>query len=143
MADQRAGAPPRAGLRSTVARLADSALALVRTRAALAAVELEEERARLTRTAMFVAGAALMFSFAALGVGALVVVWFWDTHRLLAIAGVTLAYAIAGAWLLSRNNASWRDAPKPFAQTIAEFDKDREMLKGSAAANAAGAAVNE
>lgn len=120
----------RAGLRDIVARLGDSALALVRARAALAAVEFEEERTRLTRSATFVAGAVLMFSFAALGIGAYVVVYFWDTHRLAAIAGVTLAFAIAGAWLLWRNAGLWRGTPRPFAQTIAEFDKDRAMLKG-------------
>jgi uncharacterized membrane protein YqjE len=134
MSDERAGPAPRAGLRETVAQLADSALALARTRAALAAAELEEERVRFTRAVTLLAGAALMFSFAALGVGAFVVVYFWDTHRLAATAGVTLAFAIVGGWLVWRNAALWRDAPRPFAQTLAEFDKDRAMFETRSAA---------
>jgi hypothetical protein len=42
MADGRDGEPPRMDFRSAAARLADSALALTRTRAELAAVEFAE-----------------------------------------------------------------------------------------------------
>ena len=75
MADGRDGEPPRMDFRNAAARLADSALALTRTRAELAAVEFAEERERLKRSAMMLAGAALMLSFALLGVAAWVVVY--------------------------------------------------------------------
>src|SRR5881398_1607507 len=66
---------------SAAARFFNSALALAHTRAELASVEFAEERARLKRTAMMIAGAVFMLSFAVLGVATWVVVYFWDTHR--------------------------------------------------------------
>jgi uncharacterized membrane protein YqjE len=129
MTEERAGAAPRASLRSTIARLADSAIVLARTRAELATVELAEERLRWTRSVLLLAGGVLLLSFAMLGVAAGVVVYFWDTHRLAAISGVTLAFAFVGAILLWRNSLLWRNAPQPFAQTLAELDKDRASFR--------------
>jgi uncharacterized membrane protein YqjE len=121
-------APPRADFRSAAARFFNSALALAHTRAELASVEFAEERARLKRTAMMMAGAVFMLSFAVLGVATWVVVYFWDTHRLEAIAGVTLIFALAGGLLLWRNAALERESPKPFSATLAELSKDRSWL---------------
>jgi uncharacterized membrane protein YqjE len=128
MADGRDGEPPRMDFRSAAARLADSALALTRTRAELAAVEFAEERERLKRSALMLAGAAFMLSFALLGVAAWIVVYFWDTHRLEAIAAVTIVFAAIGAGLLWRNAVQGRDAPAPFSATLAELEKDRVWL---------------
>ena len=121
-------APPRADFRSAAARFFNSALALAHTRAELALVEFAEERARLKRTAMMMAGAVFMLSFAVLGVATWVVVYFWDTHRLEAIAGVTLVFALAGGLLLWRNAALERQSPKPFSATLAELSKDRSWI---------------
>ena len=125
MVDERAGAPPRASFRGAATRLADSALLLARTHAELAAVELEEERDRMLRSGMLLAGAVFMLSFAVLGLAAWVVAYFWDTHRLEAIAIVTLVFAGAGGVLFWRNAVAERAAPTPFAATLAELDKDR------------------
>ena len=131
MVDERAGAPPRASFRGAASRLADSALLLARTRAELAAVELEEERDRLKRSGMLLAGAVFMLSFAVLGLAAWVVAYFWDTHRLEAIAIVTLVFAGAGGVLIWRNAVAERAAPTPFAATLAELDKDRAWFAAS------------
>src|SRR6185436_20176682 len=80
--DDRDAPPPRPPLRSALARLSDSALALLRTRGELAAVEYAEERERLKRSAVTLAVALLMLAFALGGVGLWVVVYFWDTGRL-------------------------------------------------------------
>jgi uncharacterized membrane protein YqjE len=121
-------APPRPDFRSAAARFFNSALALAHTRAELASVEFAEERARLKRTAMMIAGAVFMLSFAVLGVATWVVVYFWDTHRLEAIAVVTLIFALAGGLLLWRNAALERQSPKPFSATLAELSKDRSWI---------------
>ena len=120
--------PPRPDFRSAAARFFNSALALAHTRAELASVEFAEERARLKRTAMMMAGAVFMLSFAVLGVATWVVVYFWDTHRLEAIAVVTLIFALAGGLLLWRNAALERQSPKPFSATLAELSKDRSWM---------------
>ena len=77
---------------------------------------------------MMIAGAVFMLSFALLGVATWVVVYFWDTHRLEAIAGVTLIFALVGALLLWRNAALERQSPKPFSATLAELSKDRSWI---------------
>jgi uncharacterized membrane protein YqjE len=79
---------------------------------------------------MMIAGAVFMLSFAVLGVATWVVVYFWDTHRLEAIAGITLIFALAGGFLLWRNAALERQSPKPFSATLAELSKDRSWMMG-------------
>ncbi|HEY3180315.1 MAG TPA: phage holin family protein [Casimicrobiaceae bacterium] len=126
MIETRDATPP--DFRSAAARFFNSALALAHTRAELASVEFAEERQRLKRASMMIAGAVFMLSFALLGVATWVVVYFWDTRRLEAIAGVTLVFALAGGLLLWRNSALERQSPKPFSATLAELGKDRSWI---------------
>ena len=102
---------------------------LLATRAELASVELIEERERLTQRLALVAGGGLLLAFGALFAGAFVIVLFWDTHRLWAIAAVALVHLAAGLFLLSKAKAIGRDAPSPFAATIDELKKDKELLE--------------
>ena len=133
MADTRDGPPPRPDFRSAASRFVNSALALAHTRVELASVELAEERDRLKRSAMLIAGAVFMFSFALLGVAAWIVVYFWDSYRLQAVAAVTLVFALVGAFLLWRNAVLARESPTPFSATLAELAKDRTWLAGGGA----------
>jgi uncharacterized membrane protein YqjE len=126
--DDEHAPPPRPPLRSSLARLSDAALALLRTRGEMAAVEYAEERERLKRSAVTLAVALLMLAFAVGGIGLWVVVYFWDTGRLTAIAVVTLAYALL-AFVLWRVDCARSEAdPAPFAGTLAELEKDRQWL---------------
>jgi len=122
------------GFRAAVARVTGSLVALLATRAELASVEFSEERERLTQRLGLVAAGGLLLAFAALFVGAFVIVLFWDTHRLWAIAAVAFAHLVAGLILLSKARAVGRDAPSPFAATVAELKKDRELLERALAA---------
>jgi len=116
------------GLRSAFAELAESVIGLAGTRARLAGVELAEERARLVTRAILLLAGILLIAVAALFAGAFVVVLFWDTHRLIAIATMTVVLAVAGTLLLLRARAIGRNAPQPFATTLAELEKDRVLL---------------
>lgn len=120
---------PRAGgVGSAFAGLVESFIGLASTRARLARVELVEERERLILRSTLMLAGLLLVAVAALFAGAFVVVLFWDTHRLVAIATVTIVLAVAGALMILRARAIGRDAPQPFAATLAEFEKDRERL---------------
>jgi uncharacterized membrane protein YqjE len=91
---------PAQRLFTAAKRLLTSLLATGETRLRLAVLELEEERARLVTLLMLV-GLSLVMMLLGLGmVALLVVVLFWDTHRLAAISvsalvllgsGITLA----------------------------------------------------
>jgi len=57
-------------------------------------------------------------------------VLFWDTHRVLAAAGVSLLYLGIGAWALLRLRQVSHDSPQPFAATMGEFANDLRSLQG-------------
>ncbi len=119
----------RQGLRPAVTRVARALVGMLSTRAELASVEFTEERERLTKRLALVAGGGLLLAFGALFAGAFVIVLFWDTHRLAAIAAVALAHLAVGLVLLAKAKAIGRDAPSPFAATIDELRKDKELLE--------------
>ena len=117
-------------LRGSAARLGASLLGLVRTRLELASIEFAEERNRIQQQLALLIAAAGLLMFAVLFAAVWVVVYFWDTNRLTAIAVVALVFAAAGAVLLFVRAQAARSAPTPFSATIAEFDRDRVALAG-------------
>ena len=124
--------PPSGGLKGALVRVGESAVGLLRTRAELAGVEFVEERERLLVRVALLIGGAIVISFAGLFVGVFVIAFFWDSYPLGAIAGVTILYAIAGALMIAKSRAIGRDAPAPFAATLAELEKDRVRLQRAA-----------
>lgn len=110
--------------------LGASLLALLRVRVELAGIELKEEAERRKRMAMLGLVAGLFLVLTLLLVAFCVVVFFWDTHRLRAICGVTLVYGAIGTWALLRFKAAVRDSPAPFSATVEEFRKDLDHLRG-------------
>jgi uncharacterized membrane protein YqjE len=115
-----------ASLRALAATLYDAA----GTRVELALVELREqgERRRELLVLAFVGGVFLAMGL--LLAAFFVVVLFWDTYRIAAIAGVTLLYLGVGAAALLRMRAKARAMPPPFEATLRELAADREMLRG-------------
>jgi uncharacterized membrane protein YqjE len=121
---------PTGGLRRGLARAACAAIELVRTRVELAALEFSEQRDRAKLTLILGVVAATFFAFAILCASALVVLFFWDTHRVAAMAVVTLVHLGIGAGALWRLKAVQREATPPFEQTLAELDRDRRWIAG-------------
>jgi uncharacterized membrane protein YqjE len=118
------------GLSGALARLGASALALVRTRLELAALEFSEGAERRKSWALLVGVAAVAFGFALLAASAFVVVLFWDTHRLPALAGLAIVYLLIGFVALWRIDVRQRTDPRPFTATLAELERDRQWLAG-------------
>ena len=110
--------------------LGKTVLALLRVRVELAALELKEEGAR--RKQMFLlAVVAGFFLAASLHLAAFfVVVLFWDSYRLPAIAAVTLVYFGIGMWAFLRFREVLAHSPPAFTATLREFEKDLEFLHG-------------
>ncbi|MCE8020150.1 hypothetical protein HOP51_08480 [Halomonas sp. MCCC 1A11036] len=109
-------------------RLLASLLATGETRLRLVVVELEEERARLV-TLLLLLGLSLVMLLLGLGMLALlVVVLFWETHRLAAIiisAAVLLGGGIVIALLslrLARRHTLLKD-------TLAQLALDRQLIE--------------
>lgn len=121
-----AGGGPADAARS----LASSLLALAETRFELMALELHEEAERRKRMLVLALAAAVFFVMTLLMVSLLVVALFWETHRIPAIVGITMAYFAIGIGAILRIRRILAESPPPFSASIAEFRKDLAMLQG-------------
>ena len=127
MSDGTPGGSGR-GLRSALGELGTSLLGLAHTRLELVAVEFDEVRDRTVARLVLLVAALLSFAFALLAASTLVVVVFWDTHRIAALCGVALAYLLIGLFALWRFSVRRQTDAPPFAATLAEFARDRAWL---------------
>jgi len=116
------------GLLESLTAMAATLVAVVHTRLALLSADVEEDRAHAL--SLLVLALAALFC---LGVGVvlaaiLLVVAFWDTHRLLvlgSLAGFFLAAGMA-AGMFAMHKA--RTKPRLFAASLSELFKDRQQL---------------
>ena len=127
----RSGRPSR-GFRGAAGALGEALLGLLQTRVSLAAVEFHEIRQRALERLIIVLVAAVCFAFALLGASALIVVLFWDTNRVGALGVLVLVYIVVGLLALWRLGARSKTERPPFAETIAQFERDRVWLTGKA-----------
>ncbi|MGA9033258.1 MAG: phage holin family protein [Sulfuricaulis sp.] len=119
---------PAGGLLASLQRLLATLLDIMQTRVAIVATEFEEERVRLRELVVF--GFVALF-FVNLGIvlfTLLVVMLFWESHRLYVMGGFALLYlgvgVVAGISLRHR----MKSRPRLFATTLAELSKDRDQL---------------
>lgn len=118
------------GFADSVRRLSRSMIALLRTRAELLSVELEEEKERRKEMLILAVVGALFVALGLQVASFLIVVVFWDTYRIAAIVGVTALYLVIGAWAFWRLSSKWRNSPPPFAATLEELSKDLDAMQG-------------
>lgn len=109
-------------------RLGAALLGLLQGHVALLAHELEDQRNQALR-ALMLGGLCLAFALLLLiGLSALLLIVYWDSHRLLVATGLCLFYGAGllgcGAWLL----VSLRNAETPFSASLEELQRDREQL---------------
>jgi uncharacterized membrane protein YqjE len=125
---EREGAA-RGGLLHSIKHLAQTLLGAAQTRLEILATEIEEERVRLEQMLLVALAATFCLAMGVVLCVALVVVYFWDTHRLLAVGMLAAGFLAAGVvmGLILRDKAKAR--PKPFAITRGELAKDRAMLR--------------
>lgn len=126
---EREGAAARGGLLHSIKHLGRTLLGAAQTRLEILATEIEEERVRLEQLLLLALAAAFCAGMALLLGVAFVVIYFWDTHRLLAVGILMLIFLAAGAvlgWILRDKVKTW---PKPFAATRGELSKDQASLR--------------
>lgn len=119
---------PIRGLFQSVAGMFATVVAIAQTRLELLTTELQEEIHRVSEILVWTL-IALLSAGIGLFLFALVIIFiFWDTHRVLASVGVTVAFfVLAGvAGLVLR--AKVRGKPRMLDATLAELAKDRESL---------------
>lgn len=116
------------GLFESLKTLAGSLIGIVHTRLELLSTDIAEERAHLTT--LLVLG---LVALCCLGVGVvllaiLIVVAFWESHRLAALGGLAGFFLIASAGLAWLAMHKARSKPRLFAASLAELSEDRQQL---------------
>ncbi|WP_426397522.1 phage holin family protein [Ralstonia sp. 25C] len=109
--------------------LAGTVVSMLQTRLELASVELAEEKERLLGAAFLGMLAVSLIGLAIMTLTALVVILCWDTYRWQSLAIMAALYALGAVACLWKVRASLRSGPPLFEATLAELDKDREILR--------------
>ncbi len=116
-------------LLESLRNLTGSLVAMVQTRLELASVELAEERTRLLKIGLLACFGLVFLGMALLTLTALIAIIFWETYRVQAICVLTVIYLAACAACLLGARRLVRNSPPLFEATLAEIDKDREILR--------------
>jgi len=116
------------GLFDSLKALTASLIAIGYTRLELLSTDLEEERARLVSVLAMLFVALFCLGVGVLLLALLVVVAFWESHRLLALGGLTVLFLAGGAAAFGWARHKLRTKPRLFAASLAELSKDRQHL---------------
>ena len=116
------------GLLESLTILAGTLVAIAHTRLDLLSADLEEERAHLFSLLVWTLAALLCLGIGVVLVAILLVVAFWDTHRLLALGALAGFFLVIGmgVWAFALHKA--RTKPRLFAASLSELFKDRQQL---------------
>jgi len=117
------------GLFESLKTLSVSLVSIVHTRLELLSTDVAEEREQLTSFLVLVLVALGCFGVGVVLLAMLVVVAFWETHRLLALAGMTGLFLAAGVGLGWLAMHRVRTKPRLFEASLAELSKDRQQLR--------------
>ena len=110
-------------------RLAVSSIAILQTRAELVAIEVEEEAVRyfsyllLSLIAVVCIGIAFLLSIA------LIVAYYWDTHRLASMLALIVLFLLLAGALGWRVYSSYRRKPRLLETTLSELSRDIDTFK--------------
>lgn len=116
------------GLRAVLARMFKTLRDAVENRVELFLVEWREERLWLVKTLLLLAAGIVCALMALLLVTLTVVVIFWDTHRVLALALAAAAYAAIAAGVFAALRCRLRKW-QAFSATLGELKKDRQCFE--------------
>ena len=120
---------PRPRLAESLHGIVDAGLQTAQTRLELLAVELQEEKLRLTGLALNTVLAGLLLGFGLMFLLVFLTVLFWEEHRLLAL-GISTAICLGGGLLAASNAArAFRSGTRLFSASLTELARDREALR--------------
>jgi uncharacterized membrane protein YqjE len=121
----------KGGLMDSAKGLLSTLLAMGQTRLEMFSTEIEEQREWLTAMLAWTLIALFSAALAVILTTLLVIVIYWDSHRLLAIGIMIGVFVLATAvsWRIVWNMQHAK--PKIFSGSISELSKDRELLSQS------------
>jgi uncharacterized membrane protein YqjE len=119
------------GLLSSLKNLTVSLIAIVHTRLELISTDLEEGRERFISLLALAFISLFSLCFGAVLLTILVVVIFWDTHRLLVMGSLTTLFILVGALIGAVVIRRLKRMPRMFEASLAELIKDHQEMDNS------------
>jgi len=119
----------------TMGRIGGTLIAMVQTRLALAAVEVEEESQRMLGYFVLALLSLILFGIAMVLVALTIIMVFWDNYRLEAAIGLAALFGIAGTWVALKLRAGIANKPRLLAATAAELNKDINFIRNAGHVN--------
>jgi len=116
------------GFFESLKTLSVSLISIVQTRLELLSTDVAEEWEHLVTHLVLVLVALFCFGVGVVLLAVLIVVVFWESHRLAALAGLTGFFLAASAGLGWLAVHKIRTKPRLFEASLAELTKDRQHL---------------
>ena len=117
------------GLLVSLRRLLTTFVEILQTRIEIFSVELEEEGGRIRELILYSLVSIFFLGFGLLLLTLLVVMVYWETHRLAVLAAITVLYLLIGLGAALAVVRKLKTRPRLFAATLAELHKDQEQLE--------------
>lgn len=119
---------PAESLLNSLKNLTLTLIAIIHTRLELISTDLEEGRERFISLLAMAFISLFSLCFGAVLLTILVVVVFWDTHRLLVLGSLTGLFLIVGAVLGAAVVRRLKSMPRMFEASLAELIKDHQEI---------------
>jgi len=115
-------------LLSSIKGLASTGASIAQTRLELLSLDVQIARSKFISLLVMIISALFFLFFGLVMLALLIVIYSWETDRMLALGLLTGAFLSVGVILAILITQSLRKMPKLFEASIAEFAKDREAL---------------
>lgn len=115
-------------LLSSIKHLVSTGASIAQTRLELLSVDVQIARSQFIRLLVMIVSALFFLFFGLVMLALLIVIYSWETDRIMALGLLTTVFIGVGLVLVLLIMQSLRTMPKLFAASIAELVKDREEL---------------
>ncbi|MEA9601109.1 phage holin family protein [Polynucleobacter sp. MG-28-Ekke-A2] len=115
-------------LLSSIKGLASTGASIAQTRLELLSLDVQIARSKFIGLLVMIIGALFFLFFGLVMLALLIVIYSWETDRILALGLLTAAFLLVGLVLAALIAQSLHTMPRLFEASIAELAKDREAL---------------
>jgi uncharacterized membrane protein YqjE len=115
-------------LLSSIKGLASTGASIAQTRLELLSVDVQIARSKFISLLVMIISALFFLFFGLIMLALLIVIYSWETNRMMALGLLTGAFLSIGMILAILITQSLRKMPRLFEASIAELAKDREAL---------------
>ena len=115
-------------LLSSIKGLASTGASIAQTRLELLSLDVHIARSKFISLLVMIIGALFFLFFGLVMLALLIVIYSWETDRILALGLLTAAFLLVGLVLAALIAQSLHTMPRLFEASITELAKDREAL---------------